>query len=415
LFPTISVLVFWVFDIYDGKKHLRIVDEFGALTLSWMFLSVSLAGILYFSFREVSRALYFTFVILVYFGVLAWRSLIRFYFRIKNGQGEEATRRILIIGIGPLGQKIREILSGQKTKNLRIVGFLDDNSPDESDSVERIGGIENAKSAVQKFKISDVIIALPYSSYENLGRVVGQLEDESVRVWVALGFLDLALYKMDVSDIAGIPMLDLRAPALNEYQMLTKRIFDLVIGSLGVFLFSPIMLISGLLIWIADRGPVIFKQMRVGENGKIFTMYKFRTMVLGAEKLQTEVTRVDEDGNLIHKAKDDPRVTTIGRFLRRSSIDELPQLINVLQGTMSIVGPRPELPYLVEKYQPWQRKRFSVPPGITGWWQVIGRSDRPMYLHTEDDMHYIQNYSIWLDIQIFIRTIWIVIIGKGSY
>ncbi len=117
----------------------------------------------------------------------------------------------------------------------------------------------------------------------------------------------------------------------------------------------------------------------------------------------------------IHKTRADPRVTPMGRFLRRTSLDELPQLFNVLAGSMSLVGPRPELPHLVENYQPWQRKRFTVPPGMTGWWQVTGRSDKPMHLHTEDDLYYISNYSIWLDIVILIRTVWQVLIGRGSY
>jgi lipopolysaccharide/colanic/teichoic acid biosynthesis glycosyltransferase len=138
-------------------------------------------------------------------------------------------------------------------------------------------------------------------------------------------------------------------------------------------------------------------------------------MVRNAEELQSQVEKLDDAGNLIHKTKDDPRVTRIGRFLRRFSLDELPQLFNILAGSMSLVGPRPEMPYLVERYQPWQRKRFAVPPGLTGWWQVSGRSDRPMHLHTEDDLYYIQNYSIWLDLQIIVRTIWVVLVGKGSY
>ena len=164
-----------------------------------------------------------------------------------------------------------------------------------------------------------------------------------------------------------------------------------------------------------DGSPILFRQKRVGENGRLFEMLKFRTMVRNAEKFQSEVEKRDSDGNLIHKTKDDPRVTRVGRLLRRLSLDELPQLFNVIAGTMSLVGPRPEMPYLVEKYQPWQRKRFAIPPGLTGWWQVSGRSDRPMHLHTEDDLFYIQNYSIWLDIQILVRTAWVVLFGKGAY
>ena len=127
------------------------------------------------------------------------------------------------------------------------------------------------------------------------------------------------------------------------------------------------------------------------------------------------MTKRDNVGNEIHKSRNDPRVTRIGGLLRRFSLDELPQFLNVLRGEMSLVGPRPELPYLVEKYEAWQRKRFAVPPGITGWWQVSGRSDKPMHLNTEDDLYYINNYSVWMDLQILARTLWIVLLGKGAY
>ncbi len=210
-------------------------------------------------------------------------------------------------------------------------------------------------------------------------------------------------------------MFDVRAPALNEQQRLTKRIFDLV-GALALLtLLWPFLLLVGLLIRRDSRGPAIFRQVRVGEHGQTFKMYKFRTMIQDAESLRHLVEHQDENGNTLHKSPTDPRVTRLGQFLRRTSIDELPQLLNVLKGDMSLVGPRPELPHIVEKYQPWQHARFSVPPGITGWWQVNGRSDKPMHLHTEDDIYYVQNCSIWLDIQILIKTVLVVLLRKGAY
>jgi lipopolysaccharide/colanic/teichoic acid biosynthesis glycosyltransferase len=144
-------------------------------------------------------------------------------------------------------------------------------------------------------------------------------------------------------------------------------------------------------------------------------MIKFRTMVVGAEKMQHLVEKRDTEGHLIFKTPDDPRVTRVGRLLRRTSLDELPQLFNVFMGEMSLVGPRPEMPELVEKYDLWQRKRFAVPQGMTGWWQINGRSDKPMHLHTEEDLYYVQHYSIWLDLQIIIMTLWAVLRGKGAY
>jgi len=236
-----------------------------------------------------------------------------------------------------------------------------------------------------------------------------------VGVWIALGFFDLALYRTDIDDFAGIPMLDLRASAIDDYQRMIKRAFDIFFVVIALLPALPLMMLSALLIFLEDGAPVLFRQKRVGENGRLFKMLKFRTMIKNAEQLQAQMEKRDADGNLIHKTKDDPRVTRVGHLLRRLSLDELPQLFNILAGTMSLVGPRPEMPYLVEKYQPWQRKRFAVPPGLTGWWQVNGRSDKPMHLHTEDDLYYIQNYSIWLDVQILVRTGWAVLFGKGAY
>jgi exopolysaccharide biosynthesis polyprenyl glycosylphosphotransferase len=196
---------------------------------------------------------------------------------------------------------------------------------------------------------------------------------------------------------------------------MSKRVFDLVVGSLALVLSLPLMALAAFLVYLEDGPPVIFRQKRVGKDGRLFEIYKFRTMVKDAEQWHGQIKTRDAHGNPIHKTPEDPRVTRVGRILRRFSVDELPQLFNVLAGTMSLVGPRPELPYLVEKYEAWQYQRFAVPPGMTGWWQISGRSDRPMHLHTEDDLYYIQNRSIWLDLQIIFRTIWVVINGKGAY
>jgi exopolysaccharide biosynthesis polyprenyl glycosylphosphotransferase len=210
-------------------------------------------------------------------------------------------------------------------------------------------------------------------------------------------------------------MINLRDPALNDVQRLMKRAFDLTIAG-GVLLITvPFMALISLLIKLDSSGPVIFRQQRVGENGRLFSMYKFRSMVENAEELQDQVSQITEDGKLLFKKADDPRITRIGRFLRHTSLDELPQLLNVVKGDMSLVGPRPELPFLVGQYEPWQHKRFAVPQGMTGWWQINGRADKPLHLHTEDDLYYVQNYSLWMDIYILLKTPWVVIRGKGAY
>jgi exopolysaccharide biosynthesis polyprenyl glycosylphosphotransferase len=299
--------------------------------------------------------------------------------------------------------------------NLTLVGFVDEIVNKEDDSSLMLGEPGMVREVVTVNNITDVVIAWPHSKYHQLGDIVQCLDDLPVQVWVAQGFFDLALYRTAIEDFAGIPMLDLRASAIDDYQRMVKRAFDFGLGLTALLLALPFMALSALMIFLEDGRPILFRQKRVGENGRLFEMLKFRTMIKNAEQLQSQVEKRDADGNVIHKSKDDPRVTRVGRILRRFSLDELPQFINVVRGDMSVVGPRPEIPYLVEKYQPWQRKRFAVPPGITGWWQVSGRSDKPMHLHTEDDLYYIQNYSIWLDIQILMRTVWVVLIGRGSY
>lgn len=413
IFPMLWIMVFASLSIYDGRKFLRAADELAALFLATFIASVSSAGILYFSYREVSRALYVIFISAAFLLCLIWRVLARAYFRARR-ESLAVARRVLIVGTGPLGQSVGNQMRLAHSDNISLLGYVDDGYVS-STSVDALGGLDQLNLLIQKHRSTDVVIALPYSTYHKMSDIVSRLEAAPVGVWIALGFFDLALYRTDIESVAGIPMLDLRASAIDDYQRMVKRAFDILIGLLAFLPALPLMAVSALMIVLEDGFPVLFRQQRVGENGRPFTMLKFRTMIRNAEQLKGQVEKRDADGNLVHKSKDDPRVTRTGRLLRRLSLDELPQLFNVLAGTMSLVGPRPEMPYLVEKYQPWQRKRFAIPPGMTGWWQVSGRSDKPMHLHTEDDLHYIQNYSIWLDIQILVRTLWVVLFGKGAF
>lgn len=414
LFPLIWVLIYSALSIYDGRKYLRAMDEFTMLSLAMLIASISAAGILYFSYRDVSRVLFLVFILLVYLICLVWRILARVYFRTQKTSPDRA-RRVLVVGAGTLGQKVKAQLLESELPNLTFAGFVDDNSAFLVDAPALLGNASEIRDVLKQHDVTDVVIALPHSAYHQMGDIVQKMEDMPVQVWVALGFFDLALYNTTIEDFAGIPMLDLRASAIDDYQRMIKRAFDVFFGLIALILALPLMAVSALMVFLEDGSPVLFRQKRVGENGRLFDMLKFRTMLKNAEQLQSEVEKRDADGNVIHKSKEDPRITKAGRFLRRFSLDELPQFINVVRGDMSLVGPRPEMPYLVEKYQPWQRKRFAIPPGITGWWQVSGRSDRPMHLHTEDDLYYIANYSIWLDIVILMRTVWVIFVGRGAY
>ena len=202
---------------------------------------------------------------------------------------------------------------------------------------------------------------------------------------------------------------------MTKIERRIKRLVDIVVSLIGIIMTVPLMILITLLIRFNSKGSPFYISDRVGEKGRLFRMIKFRTMRHDAPEYEIDPDRFDLEGYLQHKRKDDERITRIGRFLRRTSLDELPQLINVLKGDMSFVGPRPEMPWIVRHYDEWQLDRLNVPQGITGWWQVNGRSDNPMFLHTRDDIYYIQNYSLLLDLKILIMTPLAVFNGKGAY
>jgi exopolysaccharide biosynthesis polyprenyl glycosylphosphotransferase len=414
IFPILWILIFLLFSVYDGRKNLRIVDEFGSMTVGTLLAAVAMAGVLYFSFRDISRFLFVFFVIFSLFLMLIWRAVIRLIFR-SNLIKAVQQRRFLILGAGVIGRKIQEQIIQKPYFGLSLQGFLDDDVEKREAHPDILGPLDEVRGQIEKLKIDDVIIALPLSAHERLNQMVAELHDMPVRVWVIPDYFALTLHRAAVDEFAGIPMLDLRAPALSEYQRMVKRAFDLFLSFLALPFVAPIMLLCSIAIKLDSKGPVFYRSKRVGENGRIFQMLKFRTMVEDADQKQNNVLKIDEKGHMFHKLRDDPRITKVGKYLRRWSLDEFPQIINVIKGEMSIVGPRPEMPWLVEKYELWQRKRFALPQGVTGWWQVHGRSDKPMHLNTQDDLYYVQHYSIWLDIQIIIMTIWVVLTGKGAF
>ena len=322
-------------------------------------------------------------------------------------------RRLLVVGSGPLGRALGHQVGTSSRESLSLAGFVGEVEPE--NDLLLLGNFGELNTVIEKYHVTDVVIALPHSADYSMTGIVACLNGLPAGIWIALDSSQPTLYRTEFEDLAGIPVVDLRASPIDGYKRILKRTFDVTFGLVMLLPALPLMGILSLLILLEDGQPAIFRQERVGENGRLFRMLKFRTMVTNAEELKSQAESLDQDGNLIHKTKDDPRITRMGRFLRRFSLDELPQLINIMAGTMSLVGPRPEMPYLVDRYQPWQWQRFTVPPGLTGWWQVSGRSDKPMHLHTEDDLYYIQNYSIWLDLQILVRTVWVVLVGKGSY
>lgn len=341
----------------------------------------------------------------------------RIWYRLHRTSRADITR-VLVVGAGRVGKRLVAEFSQQHWSNLEVIGFVDDDPAKQSRSYQGhpvLGIVDDTIRVVEEQQIDEVVIALPLHAHVRLANLVTRLYELPIRVHIVPDYFDLAFHGATIESIGGLPLIGLRDPAIDGFQRFGKRLMDILIAGFGLLLLSPLMLAVAVAVKLEDGGPVFYGAERVGENGRLFQMLKFRSMVVNADQLRQLVSQVDADGHILFKRADDPRITRVGRFIRRTSIDELPQLLNVLKGDMSLVGPRPELPWLVEEYEPWQRKRFAVPQGITGWWQINGRSDNPMHLHTEQDLYYIQHYSWWLDIAILWRTVAVVLRGRGAY
>lgn len=404
-------VVFLFTSVYDPKRNVRAVDELQLVILATLFSAVIFAGLFYLTKSNISRGLFLIFVLLDLILLIGWRVFLRAFMRNRPRD----IQKILIVGAGEVGQRICHTIRQHDPTRLKPIGFLDDKLDITPADLPLLGSTYDVRRVVDEHRPQHIVIALPLQASERVIELAQSVTDLPVKVHIIPDYFKLALYQAQVEVFGGIPMVNLREPALNDVQRVVKRIFDIVVSGLGLLIISPVLLAVALAIKLDSEGPVFFKQNRVGENGRLFKMIKFRSMVVNAEKLQSAVNVTTQTGQVLHKQVDDPRITRVGRFIRRTSIDELPQLLNIFRGDMSLVGPRPELPWLVEAYEPWQRARFAVPQGLTGWWQVNGRSDKPMHLHTEEDLYYIRNYSLWLDLYILIKTPLVVLRGKGAY
>ena len=409
----IWTVVFFTLSIYDPRRTHRTLDEIQSVIVALLISFLILAGALYFSYRAVSRVLIGYFFMLSLASLIGWRLTRRLLFRLFNGRMHRP-RRVLIIGANELGRQVAETIRQHAWTGLELWGYVDDPQNGDFDRLTLLGSLSEICDVIKTHNIEEVVIALQHQTYQKINQIVVSLQALPVQILIVPDYFSLALYRATVGDFGGLPLISLRTPALTGYQRLLKRAFDILVASLSLLSVLPIMVVVAIVIKLDSHGPILFKQQRVGENGRLFTMYKFRSMIVNAEAQQGKVIQYTKEGHLIHKVANDPRVTRVGRFIRKASLDELPQLINVIKGDMSLVGPRPEMPWLVEQYEPWQRKRFAVPQGITGWWQVNGRSTKPMHLSTEDDLYYVQNYSFWLDIQILWKTIPAVLKRRGA-
>ncbi len=327
-------------------------------------------------------------------------------------------RRAIIVGAGEVGLTVMRTIVACPELGYRVIGFVDDNPEKGYTDIgpfKALGPLENLPAAIDREQADEVIITLPWMYHRKIMGIVHECQRRNVRARIVPDLFQMSLSQVNVEDLGGVPLISVREVSISKGALLVKRAVDIVGAVVGLTLGAPLLALIALAVRLDSPGPVIFRQTRVGLHGRLFEMYKFRSMHVGAEEQQDMLAEFNEADGPIFKIKDDPRLTRVGRILRRMSLDELPQLVNVLRGEMSLVGPRPPIPSEVEKYQEWHKKRLEAPPGMTGLWQVSGRSRLSFDEMVLLDIYYIENWSLWLDLKILLRTIPKVLMGEGAY
>lgn len=405
--------------LYGEQRGRRFWDDFYRL-FNGTTTGLGVTIIIVFFWRPLfySRLIFIYTAVLVLLFLSAQRLLLRSVLAALHRRGIGVSR-VLVVGAGELGRMVMRNVVANPGLGYYIVGFLDDNPVKGTTDIGRfraLGPIDRLNDAVRQEDIDEVIIALPWPYYRRIMRVMAECERLGVRARVVPDLFQLRLGHVEVNTLDGVPLLSLREIRFPRHQWMIKRALDITLASVCLVLLAPLMGLIALAIKVdSPNGPIIFKQVRVGKDGRHFYLYKFRSMVPEAEALKSQLAALNEADGPLFKIRNDPRLTRVGRVLRRFSLDELPQLFNVLRGEMSLVGPRPPVPEEVAQYEPWHMKRFTVLPGITGLWQVSGRSDLSFDEMMLLDIYYVEHWSLLLDLRILLLTIPKVILGEGAY
>ena len=389
--------------------------EFNAVLLGTFFAAGALGVTAYLTAYDLSRGFY----VLLFLVGLPLLLIERFYtrrlIRVFRNKGMLCAP-VILVGDHQHVDEIAAVLRRATFLGYRVVGVLSPSAEDEltPSGLPVLGSLEDILPALRATSAQAVIFtdgALPSASAFN--RLARQLEDQDAQLVVVPGLTDVSAARMNLRPVGGLPLLYVESPRALLAMRKSKRLFDVVGAAAALLLAAPVMAVIALAIRIEDRGPVVFKQVRGGLKGQTFNFYKFRSMAVDAEQrlpqLQSELSGV------LFKIKSDPRVTRVGRLIRRLSLDELPQLLNVLQGQMSLVGPRPALPREVAQYHQDVHRRLDVRPGLTGLWQVSGRSDLSWDDTVRLDLYYVDNWSLLQDLMILTRTVGAVLNSRGAY
>ena len=398
------VVNLWLHGLYRPRARWSIRSEAIAIGRASLIMGL-ITGTVLFAFRlpDVSRL----FLILLFPSqwalTFATRVALRLGFERLRARGYNA-RYVLVVGTGPRAQAFARKLEEHRELGLQILGFVDDEPEQLVRPWKYLGKFEAIETLLHGEVIDEIALCLPFSAWDQMNAIAHLCEEEGKIVRVPVDILDRAFSAGRFEDLDGTPVYSIVSGPDRAVALVVKRAFDVVVSALALIAGSPILGLIALLIRLRDGSPVLFRQTRIGLHGRKFEMLKFRTMSVDAELRLEALRQQSEVTGQAFKMSDDPRVTRSGRLLRRLSLDELPQLWNVLRGDMSLVGPRPALPKEVETYDMWHRRRLSMKPGITGLWQVSARRSPDFNKWAELDLSYIDRWSLWLDVKILART-----------
>jgi len=418
LFTVAIPLVLWIEKAYAHWRGRTWIDQVFQIIMA-VATTLVLALALAFAFRPLvySRLLLlvagFFMVVLVSLGRMV-ALLIQAHLR-RKGVG---VQRIVIVGAGEVGRRVMRTVVARPDLGYHIVGYVDDNPDKGEGALGRIRGLgapDKLSDIIDTEAVDEVIITLPWTYHRRILSILRECERRQVAARLVPDLFQMSLSRVEISDLGGVPLMEVQEIAFDKAALVIKRAMDVVGASLMLLFGWPLFAIIALAIKRDSPGPVLFKQERVGKHHKRFTIYKFRSMRVGAEEELENLRQASDWDEITFKMQDDPRMTRMGRWLRRFSLDELPQLINILKGDMSLVGPRPPVPAEVEQYQPWHLRRLTVPPGLTGMWQVSGRSELTFDEMVLLDLYYVEHWSPWLDLAILLRTIPKVLVADGAY
>lgn len=392
--------------VYTRPTLQRRRETLWMLTKSVAIGSLIVIGVMYFLQRDVpSRGVVMVFSVFSVAALLAKDLIFQGYLR-KYARSHRFSRSVLLVASAAKNTEFERLLAQHPEWNLQVVESLD---PD-------AGSLEKLPEILHRQPIACVIFDVGQTYFSEVEKAILACETEGVEVWLVADFVKTSIARATVDDFHGKPLLVFRTTPDLTWQLVCKRLIDVTGALLGLMIVGPlVMLPAAIAIKLTSPGSILFRQRRSGLHGRQFTMYKFRSMVDNAEMLRVELETFNEMSGPVFKMAQDPRVTPVGRFLRKTSIDELPQLWNVLTGDMSIVGPRPPIPTEVQQYDPWHRRRLSMKPGLTCLWQISGRNNVAFDQWMKLDLQYIDNWSLWLDFKILLRTIPVVLSGFGAH